>query len=129
MLNLRNIAGLAAGALLATTVSASAAVVFTVLDSSTENGANTADVYAGGYSAALPNGASWTSSPTLRTGDLSDVYKSPFHDTDLQDVNSYWAVGPTNPTNPAVLKFAPGTTSLTMLWGSIDTYNDVTFTI
>lgn len=107
---------------------ASAAVVATVLDSSAQNTTNTADLYAGAYRAVLPPGASWTNAPGERVGSFDGLSKSPFHDTGLEDVNSYWSTGPGNSVGPAVMSFAQGAVSaFTMLWGSIDSYNSVIF--
>ena len=85
-------------------------------------------------STTLPSGASWVDEPSTRTGNDDGLYRSPFDDTDVGstfdgDVNAieYFAVGPDNPSNPAVLKFDSDQTFLSFLWGSVDSFNEVTF--
>jgi hypothetical protein len=77
----------------------------------------------------------WSVAPATRSGNSSGKWRSPF---DKQDVggnnnnssyigNSYFAVGPDNTTTEAVMTFTVDQTSLSFLWGSIDTYNRLSF--
>jgi hypothetical protein len=77
----------------------------------------------------------WSVLPSVRVGNLANVYRSPFDNEDLpgNPDNSafigleYYAVGPGNPNNPAVMTFTSDQTSLTFLWGSVDSYNTLEF--
>lgn len=68
----------------------------------------------------------------VRSGNADDTYRSPFDFsggagvTGWEDLE-YYAVGPDNLPNPAELAFTGGAKSIEMLWGSIDTFNGMTF--
>jgi hypothetical protein len=122
-----------AAALLAGTALSVAASTVTVVDYSTNGTGNTADVFGAGYGANTPTGATWTSDPTVDVppGNASSVYQTPFNNTSLQDSQDYFSVGAENGANgapsPDTLTFGTGVTSFDILWGSIDSYNTLTF--
>lgn len=96
--------------------------------------ANAPDAWAGlaATSIDLPAGASWLGdAPSVRTGNESGVYRSPFDPTggvlDGWEKIEYFAVGPDNATTDARLGFDKLQTSMTFLWGSPDTYNAIEF--
>lgn len=111
--------------------SAMAAPVLTVLNSSVQGGGNTANVYAANYSANLPTGASFDVDPTVAFGSLDGVYKSPFNNTGLLATQSFFSVGATRngsgAPSPVTLSFNSLQNSFSMLWGSIDGYNTISF--
>ena len=96
---------------------------------------NTANLYAPNYGAVLPSGGVWLNPVTTIVppfGTVDGEYRSPWDNTTgpaLEDVNSYFAAGPNSTTqeNPAKLGFATPQLSLKFLWGSIDSYNEITF--
>jgi hypothetical protein len=128
MLDLKKLAGLTAAALVASALGASAAVTITPVGLPGPNGAGL-DLPA--YGAVLPAGATGFLPDPTTSGSVSSVCLSPF--TGSAAGNSYYCVTPANAggvggTPPATLSFTPGTTSsVTMLWGSIDSYNTLTF--
>ena len=77
----------------------------------------------------------WSVTPSTRQGNKSGDWRSPFDNESLPGLpdnsayigNSYWAVGPDNPNNPAKMTFATDQNSLSFLWGSVDTYNTLKF--
>jgi len=84
--------------------------------------------------AATPNTiatpGTWTATPSTRVGNLSGVYRSTFDnqggiggDNSAYIGNSYFAVGPGNPNNPAIMTFTSDQATLSFLWGSVDSYN------
>ena len=89
-------------------------------------GSNTADVFAGNYG-AFTGGGVFDPAPSTNTG-TSGVSRSPWQNTatDLTG-RSYFATGPDNPTNPAILTFGTARSTFTLLWGSVDSYNELTF--
>jgi hypothetical protein len=109
------------------------AATVTLHDSSTDGVGNMAHLFAGGYNAYTPTGASWSSDPTVTPppGSVSAVYKSPFSNTPLADTQSYFAVGAESGANgalsPVRLTFDSAQSAFTMLWGSIDSFNTITF--
>ncbi|RKF12392.1 VPLPA-CTERM sorting domain-containing protein [Roseovarius spongiae] len=136
------VTGLATAALFAGAVvglsplpAAASTVSITVIAASGDGSgalANTSDVYAPGYGAFLPSGASWTSVPgayvvTPPPGSDSGVYRSPWDETPREDLNSYFAVGPNTQPNPVKLSFSSGQSALDILWGSVDSYNTLAF--
>ncbi|WP_428515117.1 VPLPA-CTERM sorting domain-containing protein [Roseovarius sp.] len=128
--------GLAAGLLLAGAVCASASTVqINVLDASGDGSgaaANTSNNYAANYGAFIPSGATWTPGDanvvTPPPGTTDGTYRSPFDGNALEDVNSFFAVGPSpNDPNPVKLVFSGAQSVLNILWGSIDSYNTLSF--
>nr|WP_319386759.1 VPLPA-CTERM sorting domain-containing protein [uncultured Roseibium sp.] len=122
-----------AAALVVGSVSAaSAAPSFTVLAGSNDGVSNTADVFAPDfgaftYAADTMDAAVITPPP----GSTSAINKSPWSNTGLEDVNSYFAVGPDPSTSPdpATLTFGFVRTTFELLWGSIDRYNVLEFSL
>lgn len=133
MMNISKISKLtlAAITLAAAPMTANAATVtITVLnasgDGSTGSATNTADIYAGNYGGNTPLGA--TMDGNVESGSSSLLYRSPWDSTSKQNLNTFFAVGPApNTPNPATLSFGSAQTTFTMLWGSIDSYNEMTF--
>ena len=86
----------------------------------------------------LPNGGSWlTPAPTVVSGDLGGVYRSPFEnlgdgigdDGDYANYSGieYWNVAGTGAAaNTATLALTSLRSTLSFLWGSPDGYNFVT---
>lgn len=109
------------------------ALSFTVLNSSAQNGAaNNADVFGASYGAFDLGG---TFSPTtpginIEVGSANGLNKSPWVDTPLAGVNSYFSVQPNGAgaSSPVVtLTFAAAQSAFNILWGSIDSYNTIKF--
>jgi hypothetical protein len=102
--------------------SASAAVMVTIDGSSAQGGTNAAGIdFAQGYGAHTPDGASWAGIDTV-TGNSSGNWQSPFNSNGLTDIQSYFSADP-----QATLTFGTAQTEFSMLWGSIDSYNTITF--
>jgi hypothetical protein len=125
-----------AAAFAVTALSAGAATVVSVTAHSTQGAGNTADVYASNYGAYLPTGSTWSNGDAtvyVPPGNLSKVYESPFNNTGLSETRNYFSVGGVDKdgdgsNSPNTLTFGgAGVTLLRMLWGSIDTYNTLTF--
>jgi hypothetical protein len=136
MLNLRKITGLAVAAVIASAISASAAVLIAPVGSSATNVSGSGGLAAPGYGAILPSGATtWSTDPTFTPppDSITNVTLSPFP---VGDLRPYFLVVKPSQTVPAqggakstvTLNFGAGTTSsVSMLWGSIDSYNKLTF--
>lgn len=112
------------------------AATVTVLGGSTNDVGNTADLFAPGYGANTPAGATWApNDPTITPppGVLGGTYKSPFFETPLSDTQDFFSVGATTPggqgsPGPSVsLNFSTAQHAITLLWGSVDTFNTLTF--
>jgi hypothetical protein len=81
------------------------------------------------------SGGTWQAgqAASTRQGNDDGDFRSPFDGSggnstpDDWEQLTYFAVGPTNPFNPATLEFDKGQTSLTLLWGSVDDYNTLEF--
>ncbi len=134
MLKSINSLGIASAIVLAGAISASANV--TVLDYSVQNGpGNNADVFAANYGAITPSGATWSEDPTVPVPPTTNVstsqYKSPFVDTPLANTRSYFStggvIGTAGSVSPITLTFATLQSSISLLWGSIDSYNKISF--
>lgn len=88
-------------------------------------------------SITLPSGASWDVAAQVRTGNQNGVFRTPWDETSNGTVQNgsvndpgdiqYFATGPGNQPNPAKLSFGNDQNSLSFLWGSPDTYNDLIF--
>lgn len=100
-------------------------------------------------SVALQPGASWyeddigIEDATIVTGsfltgapynDPYSAYRSPFQGSDLEDTTPYFTVGAratppevTDPASFAFMVFDTAQTALSLLWGSVDTYNVLYF--
>jgi hypothetical protein len=79
-------------------------------------------------------GGVWAPSPSQRAGNDPGDFRSPWDPSGDNvpamvgwETVEYWATGPTNPTEPAVLVFASDQTDFRLLWGSVDTYNKLEF--
>jgi hypothetical protein len=141
------VGALAASAAIAIPLSANA-LSFSVLASSTNNSGNQAHVFAADYGVTLPGGAFWVPLSVPNTinpppTNIGSAFLSPFANTDLGDdtlttVNgsqdrSYFVVQP-NPIggfpasdDPAKLNLGGIKTSFSLLWGSIDEENKISF--
>ncbi|MFO1091085.1 MAG: VPLPA-CTERM sorting domain-containing protein [Hyphomicrobiales bacterium] len=123
-----------AGLLALSTVSAQA-VTYSLDASSTQRAGNTADQYAPNFGAFNPFGGSFSSDPTVTPPPASvfNGYQSPFNNTPLADVNSFFSVWTNTPQggtpSPLLYTFDPQNvpTSFQMLWGSIDSFNVLEF--
>jgi hypothetical protein len=132
----RTMVGLSLAAAVALAASSVQAATVTVIDT-TQAWANVDET----QSITLPAGSVWSAAPTIRQGNLlapTPIARSPFDDSGANAPGApgfeeidYFAtsVGPGggNPTNPSVLDFSVDQTSLTFLWGSVDTYNLLEF--
>ena len=88
-------------------------------------------------SITLPSGASWDVAAQVRSGNQNGVYRTPWDETSNAEVENksvnnagsidFFATGPGNQPNPAKLVFDTVQNSLSFLWGSPDTYNDLIF--
>jgi len=114
--------------------SAFSAPVVTILNQSTQGVGNQAAVFGAGYDGTTPAGAAWApSSPkvTPPPGNLSGVFQSPFNNTGNLNTTSYFSVfsaaanGGT--TSPATLTLGTPLSAISILWGSIDSYNTIEF--
>lgn len=128
------VAGLAMSIL--TAGAAWAAPIVTVQAYSTQGPGNQAGIsFAESYAANTPAGATWAEDPTVvpPPGTIGGVYKSPFDSNTLTGTRSYFSVGGVSQPDgdgslsPNTLSFAQGEDRLSILWGSIDTYNTLTF--
>ena len=134
----------AAALALMTGLASAATVTITVHDASGDGSdqagnPNRADVYAPNYGAFTPAGATWLPggvgvidppNMTPPGGDKNGEYRSPWSGTGLVDVNDYFAAGPrfdSTLPNGALLTYSKPQTSIHFLWGSIDSYNRLTF--
>lgn len=131
------LAGAAAFTLVMTPFAANAVVV---LESAVANPGS----YAGlvqSETVDLPDGSSWAigAVPSIRTGNIG-VSRSPFDETTplvggfstssgFPESTPYFSVGPDNPDNPAMLEFSQNQREFSFLWGSPDSYNELTFTL
>lgn len=124
-----------AGAAFLALGSAASAVTFSVIDWSTNGVGNSADLFAGGYGAYTPQGATWAGENprvTVPPSQVRRAYLSPFENTALSGSRDFFAVGGQDGENgapsPQTLNFAgDGVGSIRMLWGSIDNYNKIVF--
>jgi len=94
---------------------------------------------AAALSGVLPDGGEWFTTSyvpapgkTSVTGNVVNTYKSPWSGSAWQDTAKYWTTGTNgapnpNAPNPGVLVFDHQHTSLSMLWGSVDLYNSISF--
>jgi hypothetical protein len=119
--------------LFAVVTSASAATV-TLTASSPQGGGNTADVYGSGYGAAGWAVPLFDENPTVAVppANVSGIYQSPFNNTPQENFLSYFSVGGVDgdgdgSSSPNTLTFTSQKTSFDILWGSIDSYNTITF--
>lgn len=127
----------AAALALSATVASAATVTIMVHDASGDGSnpanPNQAHLYAPEYGAYTPGDATWAPNGVTviapPPGSVSSVRRSPWDATPLQDVNSYFVVGPAAATlpNPAVLTYDRDRSSIRFLWGSVDSYNSLTF--
>ncbi len=130
-IELRSIAAIASVALVATTVSASAALVVT--GHSQGDNTPTSGASAAGYGAYLPAGATgWSANPTYTPppGSVGGTTLSPFGN----EVTPYFLVTtastpvPPGQQSPVTLSFGSAQSSLSnFLWGSVDATNQILF--
>jgi len=80
------------------------------------------------------SGGTWVGAgASVRAGNDDGDFRSPFDPSGGNNPPpnweqlAYFAVGPTNPLNPATLDFDTAQKSLTFLWGSVDDYNTLEF--
>jgi hypothetical protein len=128
---------LSATVLVAGVASASAATMsIGYINSSTQGPGNTADGYGASFDGTTPAGATWSiGAPPLVTpppGNSSGAFQSPFNNTGLLGTQTYFSIGGGNSSggstvSPVTLSFATALTDITILWGSIDSYNTIAF--
>lgn len=100
----------------------------TILDSSTQGITNTAGIdFAVGYAANTPSGATWSADPTAGPGNVVTEAQSPFNKNAALAASTYFAVGNASVASPVTLTFDAIQTGFKLLWGSIDSYNSITF--
>ncbi|MEH6591277.1 MAG: VPLPA-CTERM sorting domain-containing protein [Halioglobus sp.] len=73
----------------------------------------------------------WTTAPSERFGSSGQA-RSPFEPFDGNTLDGwesigYWSVGPSSETTEAVMTFSGERTGLSLLWGSVDSYNSIEF--
>ena len=125
-----NMKAIAAGIALAALPFAASAATFSIdaASHSPQGPLNGAGVdYAVGYGAITPSGSSWSVDPSFAGGNVSGATQSPFNSNPLTPTNSYFAAGNAFVASPVTLTFAAIQTSFSLLWGSIDSYNSITF--
>lgn len=103
----------------------------------TGQGNTVIDTLGVGYDGSTPAGASWSADdaadapvnavtgPVVADGRSNLLNKSPFLNSSL-DGTSYFSVGPGS-SSPVTLTFEEDQDSFDFIWGSIDSYNTVTF--
>lgn len=129
------ISGALAAVVLAAAVAGGAqATTITVFEHSSNRAGNQADSFASNYMANTPAGATWDVDPTVTPppGSIQGVFKSPFDQTPISGTQSYFSVGGSvngqGAVGPTVtLTYDVAQTAITLLWGSIDTYNFIDF--
>jgi hypothetical protein len=132
------IAAVVAAAVLALGIAGGAqAATVTVLGQSTNSVGNQADVFGAGYGANTPVGATWSPAGTDPTvtpppSILAGAYKSPFWRTPVANTQDFFSVAKRvnneGAAGPAVrLNFGAPQSAINLLWGSIDTYNTLSF--
>lgn len=111
----------------------------TLVDSSKQGPANDAATYAAGFAANTPVGAIWSPlDPTITPppNSLPLVYQSPFQNSTItaegDNGPTYFSVGGSvaggeGSTSPTTLMLAEERSTLNILWGSVDSYNTLTF--
>jgi len=129
------IPALAAGAVMMAAVSASAATVTVQANAPESWGA--VDL---GATTALSADATWTTQPSIVSGSVGGQFKSPFDprqaDNGSDVVGSdvidgweqldYFTIGsPNRQGSPGVLALSQSKSILSLLWGSVDTYNAI----
>jgi len=128
-------AGIATSIFLMAAAGASAATV-TVGANSTQGVGNQAGVFGAGYSAYTNGAASWDADPTWSPEPANEngISQSPFNNTGIASTQDYFSVifsgapGEGGGTaSPATLTFGKTQTAFNMLWGSIDSYNEIEF--
>lgn len=123
MLTKTNIAALAVAAFTFVGGAASAATI-SLLGDSEQGAANTAGVaFAEGYGAFTPAGAVAANLP-VATGNAPGLFQSPFNSNGLTGTESFFAA---EKDVPGSFTFAAARNTFTLLWGSIDTYNILSF--
>lgn len=111
---------------------AMAVPVMTLLGISPQGNDNKAGIdFAVGYGAYTPVGASWDVDPYVAGGNEPGHLQSPFNSNGLTADNSYFGVGGVSgddgAPSPVTLSFSTVQQSFNLLWGSIDSYNTLTF--
>ncbi len=99
----------------------------TLLGSSVQGSGNTADLYAGNYNGTVPTGASFDGTPLIAGGNAPSQYQTPFNYTPLSATQSFFSVGGPQDPSPTTLTFSSPQNSFSILWGSIDSYNTISF--
>lgn len=120
----------AAAALLGIAFAGSALAIpsVSVVASSTQGTGNTAHTYAANYNGTVPAGASFSGgNPFIAFGSASGNYKTPFNGTPLSGSQSFFSVGGASDPSPTSLNFGSLQNSFSLLWGSIDGYNTISF--
>ena len=108
---------------------AAAAPVFAVVDWDHQGATNGAGIdFAVGYGAHTPLDSSWTAAPDTQVGNTTNVAQSPFNSNTQTAGSTYFSVDPVNTVNnPAILTFDTLQTVFSILWGSVDVGNSITF--
>lgn len=125
---------LGAAALVAMSIGGASAATVSLVNGSDQGATNTAGIdYAVGYGANTPDGALWSADPTWSPppGNQNVIAQSPFNSNILTDTQNYFSVGETGEgggtPSPVWLDFDTVQTGFDFLWGSIDSYNTLTF--
>jgi hypothetical protein len=118
---------LGAIAALALSVGSSSAATFDVEDWDAQGSGNGAGIdFAVGYGANTPTGATWSlPGADIVTGNSTGIAQSPFNSNGLTGTQDYFSVNPGN--TGAALTFGALQTAFSILWGSVDTYNSISF--
>ena len=110
------------------------AATVTLIDSSVQGAGNDAGInYAVGYGAHTPVDGSWSHDPTWTppNGNVSGQSQSPFNSNPLTNTQNYFTVGGVaaegGTASPITIGFTKVQDTFSILWGSIDSYNSMTF--
>lgn len=113
------------------------AATVTLINSSTNGPGNQADVFASDYGAVARQGQSWApGDPTwvVPPSSQGGVSLSPFENTSLEGSRNYYSVIGTGApgdgggaASAQTLTFSVAQSALKILWGSVDSYNSITF--
>lgn len=101
---------------------------------------NDLGIPAADVSGVLPDGGTWFDSSmapapgkTTVIGNVNNTWKSPWADVPILAAKAeYWTTGTNgapspNAPNPGILRFDHQHSQMTMLWGSVDLYNSISF--
>jgi hypothetical protein len=131
----RNILGAMYAGLLSVALTGAASAATVTVESEVPASWAAVDINA---TVATPLGGTWVDEPTVRSLGTVSGSRSPFEPFDGNDISTtypgtnwedieYWSIGPGSEANSATMNFSSTQTGLSLLWGSVDTYNEIDF--